>query len=382
MTFINKISSSILSIFINQVPRTTMIAYAADAHKQALMNIWKTAFPADSDAFVDFYFEKKYCKENTLLLFKDDEIASCLQMLPYKMTYYKERIDTAYISGAATVPAYQNQGLMQNLLAHSFVEMRKRGEAVTTLIPQTHTLIDFYKKMGYAPCFDYKIIPVNFEEYLISSDKMLFKEFEPADLHAAYSFYKRHFHRKNICIQKTPVDFSIMVQACQKFDGEVYVLKDRGEVMGLCFCFFDNGKIIVKDRITETKYYKEYFFSKLMQKYNNQPIFMHAFASHSHPSELLGMARIVNVKKILKIFAQTYPRAAFIIKINDEHVLRNNVTMVVSHGRIVETESQTVDFEVSIGELTQLLLGYQTKILGEKYAVFPQLHPYMSLMLE
>ena len=364
-------------------PRTTTISYAKSFHKQTLMDIWKTAFPADSDDFVKFYFEKKYCKENTLLLFKNDEIASCLQMLPYKMTYYKEHINTAYISGACTVPAHQNQGLMKNLLVHAFGEMRKRDNLLTTLIPQEPWLIDFYKKMGYAPCFDYKLTPICPEYYPVSSsNKTQLKEFEHDDLRATYYLYKRFFQKQNVRIQKSLFDFSVMVQAFQKFEGKVYVLKDRNNVVGVCFCFISDGKIIVKDRVTKNVDYRQCFFLKLTQLFDNQPIFLSSGTTNVSQSFFLGMARIVDAEKLMTLFAQAHPQAEFSIKISDEHILKNNLTLSVSKGEIAETTLQTVDFEVSIGKLTQLLLGYQTRILGKKYAVFPQQHPYMSLMLE
>jgi len=359
-----------------------MISYAKNFHKQTLMDIWKIAFPDDSDAFVNFYFEKKYRKENTLLLFKNEKIASCLQMLPYKMTYYKNVINTSYISGAATLPAYQNQGLMKNLLSHAFAEMRKRGDTLTTLIPQEAWLIDFYKKMGYAPCFDYGLVPVDTDAYPVFHNKMQFREFEPADLYSAFLLHKEYFERKNVCIQKSIFDFSTMVQACRKFDGKVYVLIDREKIVALGFCFFDNGRLIIKDRVTANKNYRHYFLSKLIQKFDNQPIFIYSSSNNPTLTQSLGMARIIDAKKMLWRFAKTYPRVAFLIKIHDEQVSENNLSLVVAHGKIAETESQTFDFEVSIAKLTRLLLGYQTESLGEKYAVFPQQYPYMSLMLE
>ena len=178
---------------------STMITYTTDSQKQQIINCWKTAFPNDSEAFVDFYFEKKQQNENTLLYVKDDEIAASLQMLPYKMSYYKCSINTSYISGAMTMPRYRNQGLMKNLLIHAFREMRKRGDVLTTLIPQEPWLIDYYKKMGYTPCFEYELTEINPNDYPQIPDKMRFKEFELADFKGAYRFYKDIWMDK-ICV--------------------------------------------------------------------------------------------------------------------------------------------------------------------------------------
>ena len=169
-----------------------MIAYATDTQKQQIINSWKTSFPNDSEEFVKFYFEKKYQPKNTLLYFKDDEIAASLQMLPYKMTYYGHLINTSYISGAMTLPQYRNQGVMGNLLIHAFREMKERKNILTTLIPQELWLIDFYKKFGYTPCFEYELTAVNPNDYPQFPDKIPLNEFQLADLKSAYPFYKKY----------------------------------------------------------------------------------------------------------------------------------------------------------------------------------------------
>jgi len=356
-----------------------MISYAKSFHKQSLMNIWKNAFPNDSDAFVNFYFENKYSEKNTLLFFKKSKIASCLQMLPYKMTYYKHFINTSYISGAATHSQHRSKGFMSQLLIHALEEMKKRGNVITTLIPQEPWLIDFYKRFGYTPCFEYQSTTIKPDDYPHFPDEMVFKPLELADLHPAYLLYQNHFMRQNTCIQKSITDFLIMVQACQKFDENVYVLINNGETVGVCFCFLSDGKVILKDCITKNANYRQYFLSKLIENSSKN-----GATRWEELNGVMGMARILDVHKLLTLFAKSNLQAKFTVKINDQYIAENNLTLAVSHGKIsrVTCDFPTVDFDLSIQKLTRLLLGYQTEILGEKYAVFPQQHPYMSLMLE
>ena len=367
-----------------------MIVYAPDHRKQEVINLWKTAFPADSEAFVAFYFERKYLKKNTLLYLKNEKTASCLQMLPYEMTYYEHVIRTSYISGAATLPEYRNQGLMGNLLLRAFVEMKKRKHVLTTLIPQEPWLTDFYKKFGYTPCFEQELTAVNANDYPHFPDRMRFKALELADFKNAYNFYKNYFAKQNLCIQKSFSDFSVMVAACQLFEGDVYLLINKGETVGLCFCFFADGKVVLKDCITRDADYEQYFFSKLTRKFGNQAIFLCSPKSspslipskEGNSSPAGAMARILDAPKLLTLFAQAQPQLQFSIKIADPCIWENNCTFAVSNGKITKIASQTVDFEVSIEELTQLLLGYQMALSGDKYTIFPLQHPYMSLMLE
>ena len=362
-----------------------MITYAKYTQKQKVMDAWRTAFPTDSEEFVDFYFEKKYRNENTLLLLKDFKMASCLQILPYRMTYYGKLVNCAYISGAMTLPEYQNQGLMKELFVYTLKEMRKKGNAVTAIIPQEPWLIDFYKKFDYIPCFEYELTAVNPSDYPPFPDKMTLKEFEFTDLRNAYPFYKKHFEQQNLCVQKSYPDFSVMAQVCQNFEGKVYLLIDEEEMVGVCFCFLSDGKVVLKDCITKNEDYQQYFLSKLIRLFDNQPVFLYSSVKDASNSVFLGMARILDAPKLLSSFAKANPQVAFSIKIHDEYVAENNVTLSVCDGKMYEEtrfQLPTVDFELPIEKVTQLLLGYRTAALEEKYAIFPQRHPYMSLMLE
>jgi predicted acetyltransferase len=263
---------------------------------------------------------------------------------------------------------------MQKLLGHAFGEMKKRGDVLTTLIPQEPWLIAFYEKMGYTPCFECKQTAISPADYPPFSTQMQFRELLPPDTTPAYVFYKKQFENQNLCIQKSIYDFEIMTQFCQNFEGKVYLLMDEWDITGLCFCFCHEGKVIVKDCVAKDENHRRYFFSKLMETFENQSIILQ--------SSVMGMARIVDAFQLLTCFAQAHPQLEFSVKITDEHILENNFSGLVSNGKFEEITSQSIDFELSIEKLTQLLLGYKISLLEEKYALFPQQEPYMSLMME
>lgn len=230
-----------------------MITYATEDQKQNVITLWKTAFPEDSDEFVNFYFEEKYHNEDTLLYFKDGKIVSSLQMLPYKMTYCEKRIKIAYVSGAATLPECQNQGLMRALLTHAFKEMKKRGEILTLLIPQEAWLVNFYQKSGYTSCFEHLSTPV--------------------------------------------------------YDGTS--------------CF--------------------------------SAIFAFLELDDTHIKEV--MARIVDVEKVLQIYASFYNQLKISIKVQDNQVVENNGIFCLFNGKCSRKQDVYFDMELNINHLTQLLLG-------------------------
>lgn len=99
---------------------------------------------------------------------------------------------------------------------------------------------------------------------------------------------------------------------------------------------------------------------------------------------LIGMARVINAKKLLQLFAAYYPEKEFSIKIEDELLAINNTSYRLSKGELTPLVSdQNTDFKVDIRILAQLLLGYHTSELNEPLrSLFPEKTPQMHYMLE
>lgn len=104
-------------------------------NKQQIIDLWRLSFN-DSEEFIRLYFDRVYKEENTLVIEKNGQVVSALQMLPYTMTYYGTEISVAYISGACTLPSMRGKGLMRELLQNAFEEMKYRSVAVTAPDPR------------------------------------------------------------------------------------------------------------------------------------------------------------------------------------------------------------------------------------------------------
>ena len=117
-------------------------------NKQQIIDLWRLSFN-DTEEFIRLYFDRVYKEENTLVIEKDGQVVSALQMLPYTMTYYGTEISVAYISGACTLPSMRGKGLMKQLMQKAFDEMKYRSVAVAALIPADPWLFDYYRELGY-----------------------------------------------------------------------------------------------------------------------------------------------------------------------------------------------------------------------------------------
>ena len=138
-----------------------MIRQGKNTDKETLMRLWKYCFPRDTDSFIQFYFDKVYANDETLVCEENDQPVASLQMIPYQIKTGDHLLRGGYISGAMTHPDYRKKGYMAQLLYASFDEMIKKGYDYTFLIPQEEWLVRMYTKYGFRLCEPSRYPPEN-----------------------------------------------------------------------------------------------------------------------------------------------------------------------------------------------------------------------------
>ena len=126
-----------------------MIQYSEDKYKPYLKILWKLCFPKDTAPFIDFYFDKIYKNDETLLCLENNQPVAALQIIPYLIKTANQTKSGGYLSGIMTHPDYRKQGYMNKLLQAAFDEMVKKGYDYAFLIPQEKGLINMYAKYGF-----------------------------------------------------------------------------------------------------------------------------------------------------------------------------------------------------------------------------------------
>lgn len=366
-----------------------MIVYADNLLKEDVQHIWKTCFPDDSDDFINFYFKEKYKNENTLVWMEEGKAIACLQMLPYAMTYYNSIIPTAYISGAATLPEFQNKGIMKKLLRFSFHEMEKKGIPLTTLIPQEKWLVKFYEKLGYTSVFEYceqRVQPKPFNHKNADSNIHSITLSEK-EIKEAYVFYSEYFLALNLCVQKSYEDFRAIVTYYTLEKGNIFLAYKANKIIGLCFVTPYNGNVIVKDLITQNTNAETALINHIFKTYPHSEIVFNKYCTNNINNLDKGMARIINPGLLLQKYACAHPRLSVILYITDNDIMKNNESYRLKNGICEKYELSVSNndsnlFKIDINLLSRVLLGYQLGNLASEYRIFTWGHSYMSLMLE
>lgn len=353
--------------------------------KQQAIELWRACFN-DTEEFIQFYFASKYQDENTLLYHEGDAAIAVTQMLPYPMTWCGRQIMTSYISGACTLPAARGKGVMKDLLKESFAIMKSRDIALSTLIPAEPWLFGFYQKCGYTTVFDHSIEKYILDPSVINNSGNTYSVKEYNDIaEILYPWFSEKMGARKSCIQHPFDDYMAILQDLYNDGGKLFIAYTAPEIFtGIAFAIPYGDTVYIPEILCDSTAVKESLLQCIANEYSSGKIECHVPPVTGSPVIHKGMARIINAKKMLAMYAQYYPENKFSLKLHDEQLLENNGYYFIEQGNCThsDTSSATPDFNMDIQTLTQVIMGYHPEQLSPLYPLFKEQQPYMSLMLE
>jgi predicted acetyltransferase len=307
-----------------------------------IQGMWRTCF-SDPERFIDFYFEKVYRNEYTILAEKDNQAVASLQMLPYKMMFFGSFVPTHYISGACTMPAFRRKHYMRDLLTFALRESYRKEEGLSTLIPGEPWLFDFYKAFGYRSYYYLRKLRLSKQDLEAqgtlpgSAGEMELRpccEEEYARRRWAY-FADRNLtyvlsteNLSNVLTDLRMADGSMLAVGEAGFAaisryGETWIIKEL--VVSLSelpfFCRW------LKRSFSEAEYY-EFHLLPESNLFNGRGEIVP-----------LGMARTTNAEKLLKLFAKANPHAEKCFCLVDPLIPQNNGVCAISSGKFCFTST-------------------------------------------
>ena len=163
-----------------------MIRYAVPDEKEIILNLFNTCFPGESK-FANWFFDKVYKTENTLVYEDGGRIIAALQMIPVRLTDGKNEYTSSYLYGVGTLPEYRGKGIMAQVINHSFEIDRNNGTDYSILIVQEQSLLDYYKRFGFEKYFS-----ISEKEFEVNDNVINFRKTERSDFDAIDAVYNKN----------------------------------------------------------------------------------------------------------------------------------------------------------------------------------------------
>ncbi|MEY8542669.1 GNAT family N-acetyltransferase [Dubosiella newyorkensis] len=307
--------------------------------------------------------------------FEDEKLASQIIATPYTIDFHNALIPMAGIGFVATLPEFQRQGRIDDVMELLLEKMNEENMVLSYLAPFSYR---FYQKFGYEKIFDMieysgkiEALPSKKSEDLVCME-MTWEEARPYLRKIAredplieygqivrepwweeYKFHLRKDYTFVICFKdKMPVGY--MAYLVKDGIVDVFEIKNKGEEVLLALLD------VLKDlEYKEFKFLETEGQSELYRLLDDRP-------ENLLVRVLPGMmARIINVEKFLKMYP-FQSSIEFALEITSDRFAPWNTGLYEIHGNKVKRvhETNLITAKMSEGELAKLLFGRLLLIEG------------------
>ncbi len=242
--------------------------------RKQIRTLWQRCFD-DSDASLEYFFDRVYKDENAISIEKEGQVVSVLQMLPYRMRWCGATIPVSYIYAACTAPEERGRGLMHDLLLQAFTTMRERGILFTLLIPANPGLFDYYRGQGYTEVFDYSTETYTVNSVTKSASNNITSTASrytsvAVDEHTAgdwFPYLQTKQCERPLTVVHTEDDFRYLVGDIRINDGLVIgLLDEKEEPVGMAFASEIDGEMLVRELFHDTDDAKRQLLYEVMSR--------------------------------------------------------------------------------------------------------------------
>lgn len=319
-----------------------MIRYLESHEKQNIRSLYNKCFN-DTREYTGYYFEKRMRDNFVAVNEIGGEIVSAMHLIPKTAIVGKLKTNIMYIYAVATDPLQRQKGYMRDMFSHVLKDLYIDMEAFTYLIPSGEVNAAIYRKMGFEYVMDkYNMKPA--EQRKKPTHTLMSRRAENADLVRLAIFAQSSTEKRYRVTLSKDVDY-------------FRKMKELIEVEGGYIDIYVENKVIVGYRIWLDDEILEEVLDPSIQT-------MSWLSTESRP---YAMARILNVRKTLRLlgFHQGYGKKT--IKITDPVIKENNGCFLLTyeHGNVTldkideKTMNKEPEIDVTIGQLTAHVFGYK-----------------------
>lgn len=256
--------------------------------RRQLETLWQTVFH-DSDEYVRMFFDRVYQPENTFVIEQEDRgIVAMLQTIPYEVKIESAILPCAYVCGVCTHPSERGKGYMKALMREAMHAMRKRGFALSLLIPAEPWLFEVYRRCGYT-------VPINVGVEHYVADRMM----EQADTYRIVpcpeKMYDSYFDLAQRCrrcaVLHDATDFETIRLDCLADGGHVWVALDEDRPVGIAFEAPESStNVLIKEILYDDPAVKDALIRYILIRHRAQTAFVRVPHSAGRPAKPYGLA--------------------------------------------------------------------------------------------
>lgn len=111
------------------------MAYLRQEDKDRSRELWAEAFPEDTEAFQEYYYQEKTRDNRILCREENGRVISMIHLNPYRVMVKNQIWRSDYIVGVATAKEKRRQGIMRELFQDMLADLYQEGRQFCFLMP-------------------------------------------------------------------------------------------------------------------------------------------------------------------------------------------------------------------------------------------------------
>ncbi len=265
--------------------------------------LWKQAFN-DSDAYIDFNFERNIDLSFSLGGFDRERLATMLYMMKKTLacTLTGNRVDVYFIAGVATDEAYRRQGLASVILNSALEMLYAMKVPVVYLYPFEH---QFYKKQGYHTISWMKKVTLGKTKFPDTQDDIVIRNYSRKEWpkpELLLDMYNHFAKRKRSYFLRTKTTFIDMLDTMAVDDGRASVLYRNEQPIGYALYYLKKKKIVSVETLFIDEEAAKAGISAMQKKFSGEIFVDDSFEIPDAETEEYAMMHIVNMEEAKRVF--------------------------------------------------------------------------------
>jgi len=324
--------------------------------KPYLRALWQMCF-GDSDSFLEYYFEKRFCPEYTVCTIENEELVNAMYSFPVNMYIRDSIIPAAMLAGFSTDERYRGKGYMTSAFKLLVNKLAESGIAVAPHTPVKH---ESYFPLGNYTATDAKFITGIAEKPKIIPVGVNFGRM--SEIGKIYSVYTKFAGKYSGTLARSLYDFKLKIYDLLSDGGEFIIAEKNGEAKGYALYFNSLNGLTAIEVISDCDETAQSLVTALAFIADNKQIKLKLPADctaelNGCESNVIphGVAALVNAERLMKAVFK-YEDA--IIRINDHISESNNGYFKLNGERLEDAES--ADVEIDAGYFLQFAEGYKS----------------------
>lgn len=342
------------------------------ADKSTAQRLWSYCFE-NNKPFDKWYFSSYYQAENTFGVYEKEKLLAYLQLIPYDVFCRQEKIKASYLVGLASFPEVRGKRVIRKLLQASLLEMRKRKQALSILMPFRAEFyypyqweLCYYHYQYKIPLLDLKKIAKVWGDFSRVQDK---KSIEKLN-----QIYQNFVQDKHGYVVRTKSNWQRLIEEVATEEGFIYLLEHGGKPEGYLVYYVKNGKIILRE-MAYNSFHAQQSLLGFVYNHRSQVEFLEWNAALDdcihyllpNPQKEVQLypflaGRIIDLSLLFSTIKYNETlQEKIILAVEDKLADWNNQTFSLQvtdgKGKVIIVSERNYDVRTSIGVLSQLILG-------------------------